>query len=195
MASLYEYTCDAFSAPASIHSIYDPEKHASVPKSLYEYNIPIDADAHPDVCAFDASDFSLYTCDLEDEKHKAESTTPNTIILESDPDSDSDSDSEVDDVNVAAPPAYTLEPPSNSNNSTTAPTNSKRSFFRLASILSSCLGWRTPPRSMSSSTTSDSDSAQSVPPPPPPPYVSKEEIELMEERMRQLDIFFGGAPL
>lgn len=188
MASLYEFTCDTFStsSSASIHSIYDPEKFASVPKSLYEYNIPIDADA--DVCAFEASDFPLYTCDSEDEKHKAESTTPNTIIFESDP--DSDSDSEVGEMNVIAPPAYTVEPPSKSNNSTTAPTNGKRSLFRLASLLSSCLGLRIHSRSTSSPTASDA--AQSV---PPPPYVSKEEIELMEERMRQLDIFFGGAPL
>jgi hypothetical protein len=30
---------------------------------------------------------------------------------------------------------------------------------------------------------------------PPPPYVSTEEITLMEERLKQLDIFFGGAAL
>ena len=29
----------------------------------------------------------------------------------------------------------------------------------------------------------------------PPPYVSTEEITLMEERLKQLDIFFGGAAL
>jgi len=191
MASLYEFTCDTFStsSSASIHSIYDPEKYASVPKSLYEYNIPIDIDADADVCAFEAPDFPLYTCNSEDEKHKAESTPPNTIIFESS-DPNSDSDSEVGDVNVIAPPAYTVEPPSKSNNSTAAPTNGKRSLFRLASLLSSCLGLRTRSRSTSSPTASDA--AQSV---PPPPYVSKEEIELMEERMRQLDIFFGGAPL
>ena len=30
---------------------------------------------------------------------------------------------------------------------------------------------------------------------PPPLYVSTEEITLMEERLKQLDIFFGGATL
>ena len=99
----------------------------------------------------------------------------------------SSSNLEVDGVNSDAdagfepePPAYTYhaadQKGSNSGN--------RRSIFKLASMFSSCLG-----RSRSkSSPPSVSDST-------PPPYVSQEEIDLMAERVKQLDIFFGGASL
>jgi hypothetical protein len=188
MASLYEFTSDTSSSASSTYSIYDEDKYASVPKSLYEYNtsipisIPFDVDS--DVAPFKSGSSNsapAYACESIQEKNEGAGTS--TLVF------DSDSDSEVDgtDVDLVAPPAYYADAKETDAEKGTLKSthNNKLSFLKLASIFSRCLSRR--PRSRSS--PSHSDSAL------PPPYVSQEEIELMEERMRQLDIFFGGAPL
>ena len=101
----------------------------------------------------------------------------------------SDSNLVVDGVNSdadagfePAPPAYTYHADAAGQKSSNS--GNRRSIFKLPSIFSSCLG-----RSRSKlSPPSVSDST-------PPPYVSREEIDLMQERIKQLDIFFGGASL
>lgn len=194
MASLYEFThhdTSSSSSASSTYSIYeyDEEKYSSVPKSLYEYNtsIPISVPFDVEICDFDSPSNSapLYACQREPTQEKGESTSARSLVF----DSDFGSDSEVDcnDGDLAAPPAYYANANASkveAEEETLKPKHTNKcSFLKLASIFSRCLGRR--------SRSSPSHSHPS----PPPPYVSQEEVELIEERMRQLDIFFGGAPL